>query len=351
MWWTSMQDRKEQAKAEVAALVDKFHSERRRDQSEADVRAGYIDQLFFALGWNIHNDPGKQTNYWREGYIRGAGFVDIGMEIGGQPVLFLEAKRFGIIPETSKRTGDRTTEEKQAFRYSRGRRIPYAILTNFERLQLFNADHERLVGAFDSPEEYLERFEELWRLTPEEVGGGSLGWWEGQLEKKDVDLEFLKSLRAWRLTLASAIFAHNANNPELQRDGTFDFGKLMEAVQRILDRLILMRYGDDKEVLLVHDLLENALDNFRKRGAYAGNDHLMRDFIELSHQMDDQHNTTLFQADHPCEKVTIPNETLAMVIDELSRISFRKFTSDILGNTYESYLGTKLRLVNGPIVD
>ncbi|MDO8750540.1 MAG: N-6 DNA methylase [Dehalococcoidia bacterium] len=347
----AMQDRKEQAKVEVATLVEKFHSERRRDQSEADVRAGYIDQLFLVLGWNVYNDPGKQTNYWREGYVQGAGFEDYRLEIAGQPVLLLEAKRFGRIPKKAERVGDRTTEEKQTFRYTRGRKIQYAILTNFERLHLFNADHERLIAAFDSPEEYLERFEELWRLTPEEVSGGSLGWWEGQLEKKDVDLEFLKWLRAWRLTLANAIFEHNASNPELQRNGMFDFDKLMEAVQRILDRLILMRYGDDKEVLLVHDLLENALDNYRKRGAYASSDHLMRDFIELSHQMDDQHNTTLFAPDHLCEKVVIPNKVLASVLDELSRISFRKFTSDILGNTYESYLGTKLKLVNGEIQD
>lgn len=342
---------KEDARAGVAELVEKFQRERNRQQSEADVRAGYIDQLFLALGWNVHNDPGQHTNYWREKYVRGAGFVDVGLELGGQPVLFLEAKRFSLIPESSKRTGDRTPEEKQAFRYTRGRKIQYAILTNFERLHLFNADHERLIGAFDSPEEYLERFDELWRLTPEEVSGGSLGWWERDLEKKDVDLEFLKWLREWRLTLASAIFEHNASNPELQKDGAFDFDKLMGAVQRILARLILVRYGDDKEVLLAHDLLENTLDDYRKRGAYASKEYLMRAFVDISHEMDKHHNTTLFAPDHLCEKIVLPNEVLASVLEDLNRISFRKFTSDILGNTYESYLGTKLKLVNGKIQD
>ena len=82
------------------------------------------------------------------------------------------------------RTGDRTLEEKQAFRYARGRKIAYAILTNFERLHIFNADHERLILAFDDPQEYLDKFEDLWRLVPGEVERGSLPWWEGQLEKR-----------------------------------------------------------------------------------------------------------------------------------------------------------------------
>ncbi|HLC29837.1 MAG TPA: N-6 DNA methylase [Dehalococcoidia bacterium] len=266
-------------------------------------------------------------------------------------MLFLEAKRFGMIPLSSQRTGDRTTEEKQAFRYARGKKITYAILTNFERLHIFNADHERLIHPFDSPEDYVNNFETLWRLSPLEVERGSLPWWEGQLEKKDVDLEFLAALRRWRLQLANAIHDHNASNPALQRDGSFDFERLMEAVQRILDRLIMVRYGDDKEVLLAHDLLDSMLADYRNRGAYARPDHLVRAFIDLSRMMDEHHNTSLFAPGHVCEQLVVPNEPLAQVIDEMNRISFRKFTSDILGNTYESYLGTKLTLREGGIQD
>ncbi len=335
----------------IVQLIEKFESERNLRQSEADVRAGYIDLLFHVLGWNIYNDPGQATNYRREGYVRDAGYVDVGLEIGGQPVLFLEAKRFGRIPASSERTGDRTTEEKQAFRYARGKRISYAILTNFERLHVFNADHERLILAFDHPRQYLDRLQDLRRLSPEQVEGGSLRWWEGQLEKKDIDLEFLAALRRWRLLLANAIYQHNAENPALQRDGVFDFDTLMAAVQRILDRLILVRYGDDKEVLLAHDLLDTMLVEYRNRGAYARPDHLVRAFIDLSHMMDEHHNTTLFAPGHLCEQVSVPNQVLADVIDQMNGISFRKFTSDILGNTYESYLGTKLALRNGAIGD
>ena len=280
---------------QISQLIEKYKYETNKDQSEADIRAGYIDQLFFVLGWNIHNDPSQPTNYWREGYIRGAGYVDVGLEIARQPVLMLEAKRFGALTPSAERKYDRTPEEKQLFKYARAKKIPYCILTNFERLHVFTADHERLILFLDDPTEYLARLPELLRLSPERVKAGSLEAWERQLKIKDVDEEFLATLQSWRLQLARCIYQHNLTNPALLTNGSLDFDKLMAAVQRILDRLILIRYGDDKEVLLTYDVVDAILSNYRKKGGYAHPDDLMRDFIDLSHRMDERHNTTLFQ--------------------------------------------------------
>jgi adenine-specific DNA-methyltransferase len=333
----------------ICELVDKYEHETNKNQSEADVRAGYIDLLLGALGWNVYNDPGGSTNYRREGYIRGAGIVDVGLEVAGQPALLLEAKRFGALPRSNERIGDRTLEEKQLFRYARGKKIPYCILTNFERLQVFNADHERLILWFDNPEEFLSRLSELLHLSPEKIQAGSLPATERQLEIKPIDLEFLALLQDWRLRLANAIYEYNSDNHTLKTAETFDFGKLMAAVQRLLDRLILIRYADDKEVLLTYDVIENILSDYHKRGAYAKSDHLMSQLVDFSHMMDDHHNTTLFQPGHICEQVFIPNNDLEKIMAEINNISFRKFTSDILGNTYETYLSTKLVLKNGII--
>ncbi|MBM4432475.1 MAG: hypothetical protein FJ025_00530, partial [Chloroflexi bacterium] len=249
---------------QIAQLIDKYRQEVDRNQSEADLRAGYVDLLFLALGWNVYNNPSELTNYRREGYIRGAGYVDVGLEIIGQPVLLVEAKKFGALPSSGERTAfDRTPEEKQLFRYARGKRIPYCILTNFERLHVFNADHERLVLAFDDPAEYLERFIQLQHLSPEKVKAGSLPASERQLEIKDIDETFLRSLQDWRKLLANAIYQDNLTNPVLQTNGSLDFSRLMQAVQRILDRLILIRYADDQEVLLTYDVIENMLASYR----------------------------------------------------------------------------------------
>jgi len=334
---------------QISELVKKYDHEIDKEQSEADVRADYIDLLFLALGWNVHNDPGELTNYRREGYIRGAGYVDVGLEIAGQPVLMLEAKKFAALTLSTERIYDRTLEEKQLFRYARGKKIPYCILTNFEHLHVFNADHERLILAFDDPGDYLRRLPELMRLSPEKMKAGSLQAWERQLEIKDVDEAFLASLQGWRKLLANAIYQHNVSNPALQTNGEFDFSKLTAVVQRILDRLILIHYADDKEVLLNYDVIEGMLSSYRRRGGYARPDELMRELIDFSHRMDDHHNTTIFQPGHICEQVTVPNEVLETIMTETNNISFRKFTSDILGSTYETYLGTKLALKNGEI--
>jgi hypothetical protein len=333
----------------IAVLVDKYKRETRKNQSEADVRAGYIDLLFDALGWNTGNDPGGLTNYRREGYIRGAGIADVGLEIDNQPALILEAKKFGVLPRSNERIGDRTIEEKQLFKYARGKKIPYCVLTNFERLQVFNADHERLIFYFDDPEEFIKRLPELIHLSPTKIQSGSLPSAERQLEIKPVDQEFLSLLQNWRLSLANDIYAHNYNNNALHTADVFDFGKLMSAVQRLLDRLILIRYADDKEVLKVYDVIDNILSDYHKRGAYASPDYLMHQLIDFSHRMDEHHNTTLFQPGHICEQVFIPNIVLEKVMAEMNNISFRKFTSDILGNTYETYLSTKLILRDGLI--
>jgi len=335
---------------QISQLIDKYKYEINKAQSEADVRANYIDRLFSFLGWDVWgDDPQHTTTYHREGYIRGAGYVDVGLEIAHQPVLMLEAKRFGALTPCAERIHDRSPEERQLFRYARGKKIPYCILTNFERLHVFNADQERLILPFDNPAEYLDRLPELLRLSPERVKAGSLQAWERQLEIKDVDEAFLASLQSWRLQLANSIYQYNLPNPALQINGSLDFDKLMAAVQRILDRLILIRYADDKEVLLTYDVVDAILSNYRKRGAYAHPDDLMRDFIDLSHRMDERHNTTLFQPGHICEQVSIPNHVLERILEEMNNISFRKFTSDILGNTYETYLGTKLVLQDGGI--
>jgi len=335
--------------AKIAELVDKYERETNKSQSEADVRAGYIDLLFGALGWNVYNNPGGLTSYRREGYIRGAGIVDVGLEIAGQPAIMLEAKKLGALARSNERVGDRTLEEKQLFRYARAKKIPYCILTNFERLQVFNADHERLILWFDSPEEFLSRLPELLHLSPEKVQAGSLPATERQLEIKPIDQEFLALLQDWRLRLANAIYEHNSDNTVLKTAEQFDFSKLMAAVQRLLDRLILIRYADDKEVLLVYDVIENILSDFHKKGAYAKSDYLIHELTDFSHMMDDHHNTTLFQPGHICEQIFIPNNALEEIMTEINNISFRKFTSDILGNTYETYLSTKLVLKNGII--
>lgn len=346
-------------KTEIKELIDRY-KKIDRNTSEANILGNLIDPLFALLGWDITDTK----EYDRNSYVRGAGFADVGLLIEGKPVIFLEAKKIGKIPKNRidpqaqtilsfkelQHLIDRTPEEKQAMRYARGKEIPWAILTNFECLFVFNADHERIILSFKSPEEYLTRFDKLWRLSKERVKAKSLEWVQDQLKKEEIDKSFLEKLENWRLRLAQNIYNNNKDNHILADEkGHFDFEKLMHIVQRILSRLLVISIADDKEVLETQNILETLYKSYEDLGKYAREDYLLTRFIELSHSMDEQHNTTIFAPGHPCEKVKILNEVFASILKELCNFSFRKMSVDILGATYESYLGYRFAIKNGKI--
>ncbi|MGB2697804.1 MAG: hypothetical protein WBD28_08095, partial [Candidatus Zixiibacteriota bacterium] len=270
--------------------------------------------------------------YDRESYIRGAGFADVGLIIANDPRIFMEIKKFGKIPKNRiepraqtvlpfkefQQLIDRTPEEKQAMRYARGKEIPWAILTNFECLFVFNADQERIILSFKSPEEYLSRFEDLWRLSRERVEAKSLEWLQDQIKKEPIDKNFLEKLKNWRLSLAQNIYKNNKDSKVLVKDDDeFDFEELMHIVQRILSRLLVISIADDMEVLETQNILENLYKGYEDAGKYAREDHLLTRFLEISHSMDEHHNTTIFAPDHPCENVKVTNEVFATVLKEL----------------------------------
>lgn len=205
--------------------------------SEANLRANLIDPLFSLLGWDILD----VQEYDREAFVRGAGFADIKLSIEGRPVAFLEAKRIGAIPASGERKRiELLPEERQAIRYARSKGVPWAILTNFERLIVFDADDQRPVLTFDDPQEYLDRLDQLLWLSKEKIET-SLRWWKGRQRVEPVDLGFLDQLEDWRLTLARDMYRHNRENPALCDEiGIFCVDLLMRAVQRLLNRLIII---------------------------------------------------------------------------------------------------------------
>jgi len=349
----------EETKAELKKLIEK---RRTIDEttSEANIEATLISQLFTLLGWNFL-DP---SVYDRNSYVRGAGYPDVALKIDNEPVIFVEVKKIGKIPKNridpqAQMTLplreladliDRTPEEKQAFKYARSKEIPWAILTNFDCLYVFNADQERIILSFKTPDEYLEKFNDLLLLSNERVKGKSLEWLQDQIKKEEIDKNFLEKLKNWRVSLAQNIYDENRDNHILKKEtGDFDFDQLMHIVQRILSRLLIIQIADDREVLRTHNILETSLKSFEDKGDYTKKDYLLKEFVDLSHMMDEHHNTTIFAPGHPCEKVFISNSVFARIIRELCHISFRKMTADILGATYESYLGYRFSLKNGRI--
>jgi predicted type IV restriction endonuclease len=329
----------------LSDLLKRYERDRSRPRTEADVSANFIDHLFASLGWDITNP----NEYNRQRYVREAGFADIGLLLRGEPKVFVEVKRFGLIPKSTERTGDRTPEEKQAFKYARQERIKWAILTNFERLHVFDADQERIILAFDDPQDYPRRIDDLTRLAKTNVERGSLEHLSQLQAKEDLDRGFLESLKRWRKLLAQDILDRNRDNEVILASGQPDLDKLRRVVQRVLDRLVIIRYADDRELLDDFGVIEALHAGFKARRSYAAEGKLYRDFLDFCAGMDRKHNTEIFSPKHPCEQVIVSNDCLDQVLAEITAISFRKFSSDVLGNTYETYLGHRLDLKDGRI--
>lgn len=355
---------REQAKHELSILVDTYRATDSLEiQSEANVRANFIDPLFEILGWPTNNP----LHYNREEYVRGTGYADIALKVASTsdtPLLYVEAKRFGAIDLLNRvqekrnrdvaqlrfqlpgMSVDRTREEQQAINYAYQQGMRWAILTNFERFRLFNARRDTLVLSFESPQELLERFDELWQLSFEEVKQGSLAGLRAHRERLDIDEEYLRLINVWRLRLGEDIVSHRENLILLTdlESGEIDVLKLREVVQRILDRLVVIRYAEDRLVIKADQL--RTLIEIRERSDYGVP--LLDQIRYFFQEFNVRHNGALF-AEHLCDRLTITEDVLHAIIVNLYDARFRAMSADIMGNTYEQYLGQTLVIKKGTV--
>jgi len=340
-------EQQEQINQKIESLVSRYRDLKKskgpkemHELSEANVRSDFIDPLFETLGWDIS----KPDEYDREYSIKHGGRADIALKINEKPVIFIEAKRFGGIPHINERgDGDWLLEERQAILYAAKEGAKWAILTNFEKFRVFNARTGMTILDIESIYDYTDKIGKLLYLTKDAVVTGKiekLAAWE---ERPDIDLEFLELLKNWRITLANDIYERNRDNEVLKgEEGELDLERLKDAVQRILDRLIIVRWAEDNLVLEDPNILQRKYNDWELSPTYNSIvDSLFADRA-LFDKFNDIHDGKIFERGHICEQIKVGDETLGAIIVAMNRISFRKFDFDILGNTYETYLGHTL---------
>jgi hypothetical protein len=308
-----------------------------------------IAPVITALGWNI-DDP---ASYSRQRYCRGAGIADAVLLQSGSPVCYVEVKRLGGVAPLGLLRNERryyTEEEEQALRYARrnvelpaGQR--WTILTNFERLYLFEATTDERIMVFEDPEELIERFDDDTRyLTRREMLSGGLLRWAHRRDRPDVDAEFRDTLNRWRLELAQDIYNRNKTTVLLRPDEEVNIDGLQQAVQRLLDRLVVLQFATDLEALEGEPLRELLRRTAPSASALVRTLSLQDELSATFRLFDDLYNTSIFAPGHICERVEVGNEVLRRVVFQVASQNFRRFTSDILGATYESYLGKQLQI-------
>jgi len=313
----------------IQALVKNFKAlsgSARKGMNENATRQGYILPMFRLLGWNVDNvnevSPEEKVS---------RGFVDFSFRISGIPRYFLETKR------ANEDLNDPRWVQ-QAIDYAWTKSVTWALLSDFERLRVFNAEWKEtdpfraqfLEFNLDS---YVTDFERLWWFSREETLAGRLDREADKVGKRvkrlPVTLNLFDDLKQWRSDLYKNLRGYNPLYSPAQID---------EAVLRLLNRLIFIRTAEDRDVepMRLMPLLRELEDRHQM-------DKLSAKLVELFRQFDATYNSELF-APHFSEELYCDRQPLEELIRGLYeknfvRYNFNALEADVLGTAYEQYLG------------
>lgn len=346
----------EKALADVTALVETFQRHP-HDWSEAQARKDFIDKFWIALGWDVNHE--RQTNPYEQevkverdvsvsGRARRADYAFLAPNFRDVR-FFVEAKRPGAAINTP-------DDCFQVVRYGWNSHVPLSVLTDFQnfivldcrfRPDIDTATHRVISDLQFHCTEYPnpEVFAKIYYLFGREaVANGSLERYAETLPRpkgkaaqrglfaagraKSIDESFLEELEQFRDELARSLKRTNHR---------VDSEELTEVTQRTLDRLVFMRFLEDK--LIESDPI---VESFGTRGT------AWQDFIAASRRLDRVYNGIIFKEhsllDAPSFKVD--DDVFAGIRDRLAHTNspyvFSYIPIHILGSIYERFLGNTI---------
>lgn len=334
---------------DIKALVEKYKSHRQDYISpfynETQLRNDFLDPLFELLGWDIKNKNAKPTNERevileesiKAGVTENAKKPDYTFRLFSERKFFLEAKK----PSLAISTNDAAA--KQIRRYGFTARLKISVVSNFEYLIIYDCSvkveeddnyNKARINIYHFTE-YAEKFEELkCYLGRESVYSGKFDEvWRNideQIKLFSVDDLFLAQINDWRKLLGAEIYKHS---PSITEDLLNDY------VQSYLNRIFFLRVCEDRNLEGYQTLL-----NFANH----------RDFkalIQKFQEADKKYNSGLFDQYLSDKIIENVSSVFWTIIKQLyypeSPYSFSVFSSDILGNIYETFLSEKLVIKDG----
>jgi type I restriction-modification system DNA methylase subunit len=320
------------------------------EYQEAEARKDFIDKFFIALGWDVNHD--LQTNpYAQEVKVERTG----GVSQRRADYAFYLAPNFRDVRfyvEAKKPHGDIATPDNyfQAIRYGYGSGNPLAVLTDFQHFHILDcryrpdietATYRGIAKYHYSQYADREEFAKIyWLFSREALASGSVERYAKDLPKprgkavqrglfpgayKPVDESLLEELDAFRNTLA-----HTFKN----RNSRLDSETLTEITQRTLDRLVFLRFLEDKQIET-----PSLVDKFGSKG------NPWEDFIAASRRLDAIYNGVVFKKHDILDAPTFraDEDAFADICERLSYINsaynFDAIPIHILGSIYERFLG------------
>jgi adenine-specific DNA-methyltransferase len=345
------------ARSRIQTLADTFKKGVSRylsvDYQEAEARKDFIDKFFIALGWDVNHD--EQVNpYEQEVKVERGVVVSSGQRRADYS--FSTAPNYRDVRfyvEAKKPFGDIATAENyfQTIRYGWNSGTPVAVLTDFEQFHVLDCRYKpdpdsalnRALAVYHYTD-YLDpdKFAEIyWLFSHEAVSNGSIDKFAANLPKprgkaiqrelfpgayKPVDEAFLGELDEYRTELARAF-----------KKGKQDLNSeiLTEIVQRTIDRLVFMRFLEDKQI-----------ESKQLVSSFGESSSPWEGFISTSRRLNSVYNGIIFKKHDILDdsKAFRPDENaFANICENLAHINspydFNAIPLHILGSIYERFLG------------
>jgi type I restriction-modification system DNA methylase subunit len=356
----------DQAFERVNELVMNFHERESyylsSDYPESQARIDFIDKFWIANGWDVNHE--KQSDPYRQ-EVKVERNVIVPNERRKRADYTFLAPNFrdvSFFVEAKKPQRSLKTEENyfQTIRYGWNGGTPLAVLTDFEEFHILDCRYkpdpsnvlDKLVKQFHYSE-YLdkEKFSEIYFLfSREAVASRALERFaESHLKpvgkavartlfgggNQRIDESFLQELDTYRESLAGAFKDANPN---------LDSTELTEVTQRVLDRLVFMRFLEDK-LIETEPIVENL-------GVHSTT---WVDFVSTSHRLDHIYNGIIFKRhrllDAPDFRVNEP--TFAAIREDLAHLNtpydFNTIPIHILGSIYERFLGKTISVSDNKV--
>ena len=347
---------KQKTASRLSELVERFdrnHSDYKGlNYKEAQVRKEFLDPLFKLLGWDIDNQAGNAEAYKEvihEDTLKIAGATkapDYCFRIGGIRKFFVEAKKPSVGIE------DDPDSAYQLRRYAWSSKLPLSVLTNFEHFAVYDCRYKPSKTDKASVARILlirydqlpSRWSDISLFSRESILKGTFDKFLKSRKPKgtaEVDEAFLDEIESWRKSLARVLALRNAwlTQPQLN-----------VAVQLIIDRIVFLRICEDR-----------GIEPYGQLQGLLGEEKIYKRMSALFQKADDRYNSGLFHFTKEKEREESPDSlTPRLEIDDrplrdiLNRLyypespyEFSVLPASILGQVYEKFLGSVIRLTAG----
>ncbi|HZH29915.1 MAG TPA: TaqI-like C-terminal specificity domain-containing protein [Pyrinomonadaceae bacterium] len=342
----------------IRKLVQDFRQDEARFLSpaynETAVREVFINRFWMALGWDVTHETQKNPHACEVSVEKNVNVEGRGKRADYSFAVAPNYRdvRFFVEAKKPSRRLDNAQDYFQTIRYGWHARTPVAVLMDFEQFRVLDCRYKPDIDAvlqYGALEKFHytdyadeEKFRRLYHLfSREDVARGSLEEYAASLAKpgrrgaqgalfakgayQSIDESFLQDLDGYREQLARAF---KQGNPQL------DGAQLTEATQRTLDRLVFMRFLEDK-LIETDELVER----------FAASRAPWAEFVAASRRLDRTYNGIIFKehalVDAPAFRVD--ERAFAGICENLSHTrspyDFNLIPIHILGSIYERFLG------------